>query len=83
MLKEHVDSHEKVDIVLLVRARGGSVHVHELARALHLAASQVERTVAALCASGLLVRHAAGEQVRESARESIRRGLDALAHAYS
>ncbi|HKU37677.1 MAG TPA: hypothetical protein VJR89_06005 [Polyangiales bacterium] len=82
LLAEHVNSHEKLDLILLVRGRAQPVYVHELARALRASASQVEHTLAALCASGLLVRHA-GEQVRESARESMRRAVDALALAYA
>lgn len=81
LLGEHVDSYEKLDIVLFVRGKGEPVHVREIAHVLRLAVGQVERTVAALCASGLLVRHA-GELVCESARESLRCRLNALATAY-
>lgn len=81
LLDEYVDSYEKLDVVLFVQSRQESVHLRELARAVRLSADEVERTISALCASGLLV-HDALSHVSAPARESMRLTLDALAGAY-
>lgn len=81
LLDEYVDSYEKLDVVLFVQSRQESVHLRELARAVRLSADELERTIGALCASGLLV-HDALSHVSAPARESMRLTLDALAGAY-
>ena len=55
LLRDQVDTHEKLDILLAVRGRAAPVSLPELAQGVRLTAADVKRAVAALCASGLLI----------------------------
>jgi DNA-binding IclR family transcriptional regulator len=81
LLRDHVNSFEKLEAVLLVRERGAPVSLSELADTLRLTHSDARRTVAALCASGLLVQHP-DAHVAEAVDALVRARVDALAHAY-
>lgn len=81
LLRDHVDSYEKLEAVVVVRERRGPTPLGDIARALRLNHVDAKRTVAALCRSGLLVQHADGH-VSESSDDRMRTRLDALVRAY-
>lgn len=81
LLRDHVDSYEKLEAVVVVRERSGPTPLGDIATALRLSQADAKRTVAALCASGLLVQHADGH-VTESSDARTRTRLDALVRAY-
>ena len=81
LLRDHVDSYEKLEAVLFLRERRGPTPLGEIANALHLSQADTRRAVAALCASGLLVQHL-DDHVSEVPDDRIRMHLDALVRAY-
>jgi DNA-binding IclR family transcriptional regulator len=81
LLRDHVDSFEKLEAVLLVRERGLPISLSELAHTLRLTHTDARRIVAALCASGLLVQ-SADAHVAEAADLVVRARVEALAQAY-
>jgi hypothetical protein len=81
LLRDHVDSFEKLEAVLLVRERGVPVSLSELAHTLRLTLIDARRMVAALCASGLLVQ-GVDTHVAEPADVRVRARVEALAQAY-
>lgn len=81
LLRDHVDSYEKLEAVLAARQRGCPVLLAELAAMTRLTLADAGRTVAALCASGLWVQQADGRYA-EAPDAEVRVRVDALVQAY-
>ncbi len=81
LLRDHVDSHEKLEVVLAVRARCGPIAVSDIAAALRLTQTDAKRLLSALCESGLLASQADG-RFAEAEGALVRARIDALVQAY-
>jgi hypothetical protein len=81
LLRDHVDSYEKLETVLAVRARSRPIALGDVATLLRLTQGDAKRTLSALCASGLLVQQADGH-FAEAEGALVRARIDALVQAY-
>jgi hypothetical protein len=81
LLRDHVDSHEKLDAVLFARTRSCPIALSDLAQVLRITQAETKRVVAALCRSGLWVQHA-NEHFSEATDALVRARVDALVRAY-
>ena len=81
LLRDHVDSHEKLAALLHVRQSATPIHVSDLASGLRLPHGDVRAIVSELCASGVLLRQD-GEQVMVTRDARMRPHIDALVQAY-
>jgi hypothetical protein len=79
LLREHVNSYEKLEAVVAVHERG-SIAVIELANLIRGTLSDTQRTVRDLCRTGLLTKDAAADAME--VRAAHRAAVEALVRAY-
>ena len=77
----HVDSHEKLDVLVFVSTREAPAHMHEIAASACMTIADAERTVAALCSRRILIMHEA-RQVSRTTDAALRVRIDELLRAY-
>jgi len=83
LLDAHVESFEKLELLMLLRrAPGGSCTTGEIARSLDLDADEVREIVAALSAAGLVARAVDGAISLAPRTGEDRAALDELARVY-
>jgi DNA-binding transcriptional ArsR family regulator len=82
LLDTHVESFEKLELLMLLRRAPGSQTAGELALALSLGADEIRETAAALSAAGLVTRAPDGRISLAPQTAEQRAALDELARVY-